>query len=112
MTTKKIVRSKKSKKVTTHKKMKIARKIKKAKTKMRREVSKMKKLGTIHKRRQKKQLIIPNSFPFKKILLLRMKQKEEQENLAQLEKMKLCQQQDKADKEQKALEEKNEEINN
>ena len=75
---------------------------------MRREVNKMKKLGTIHKRRQKKQLIIPNSFPFKKVLLQRLKQKEEIERIANLEKMKLCQQQDKEQKEKDNLEEKNE----
>lgn len=98
MTTKKIVKSKKSKKITTHKKMKIQRKIKKAKTKMRREVGKMKKLGTIHKRRQKKKLVIPNSFPFKRILLLRLKEKEEQERLANIEKMRTCQQKQSEEK--------------
>ncbi len=66
-------KSKKSKRIPTHKKMKLNRKIKKAKKKMARQYKKMKLLNHGLTRKKKKVFKVPNSYPFKKQLLLKLK---------------------------------------
>ena len=65
MVTKKHLKGKKSKKMSTHKKMNINRKIKKAKKKMQKEYKKSVKLGNVKPNTEAKGIKITNSCPFK-----------------------------------------------
>jgi hypothetical protein len=65
MVTKKHLKGKKSKKLSTHKKMNINRKIKKAKKKMQKEYKKSVKLGIVKPNAETKGIKITNSCPFK-----------------------------------------------
>lgn len=65
MVTKKHLKGKKSKKMSTHKKMNINRKIKKAKKKMEKEYKKSVRLGVAKVSKSSKGIRIPNSCPFK-----------------------------------------------
>lgn len=65
MVTKKNRKAKKSKKMTTHKKMNINWKIKKAKKKMDKEYKKSVKLGLVKPNNKSQEIKIPNSCSFK-----------------------------------------------
>lgn len=69
MTTKKISKSKKSKKMTTKERVKIGQKIAESKRKLRKEAWKMKKLGISTKKHTKNDFRVPNLCPFKRGLL-------------------------------------------
>lgn len=75
MTTKKICKSKKSKSIPTHKKMKIERKVRQSKKKMRKEAKKLRKSGVVQKKKPSTELKIPNLYPYKKELLEQYKRK-------------------------------------
>ena len=75
MTTKKICKPNKSKRMPTHKKMKIDKKIRQSKKKMRKEAKKMKKAGIVNKKRSSNELKVPNLYPYKKELLEQYKRK-------------------------------------
>lgn len=75
MTTKKICKTTKSKKIPTHKKMKMERKVRQSKKKMRKEAKKMKKSGVMPKKKSGNELKIPNLYPYKKELLEAYKRK-------------------------------------
>lgn len=65
MVTKKHMNGKKSKKMSTHKKMNINKKIKKAKKKMEKEYKKSVRLGVVKPRKESKGIKLTNSCPFK-----------------------------------------------
>lgn len=64
MVTKRQVKSKKSKRIPTHKKMKLDKKIQKAKKKMRKQFKKNKQMG-LQPMRKKEKNDIPDGFPNK-----------------------------------------------
>lgn len=67
--------------MTTHKKMKINKKIKAQKRKMEKQYKKNKKLGTIPIRRKAKKDEVPNSYPFKQEYLEKLAHEQEQKKL-------------------------------
>ncbi len=71
MATKKLTKSKKSKRIPTHKKMKLKKKIRDRKRKIRKEHRRMRRLG-LKPGRKTHQDNIPNRFPYKKQLLQQM----------------------------------------
>lgn len=75
MATKKICKPGKSKRMPTHQKMKIDRKIRQSKKKMRKEVKKLKQSGAMKKRKSENELKVPNLYPYKKELLEQYKRK-------------------------------------
>lgn len=85
MATKKMSKPKKSKRIPTHKKMKMERKIRKNKKKIRKQIRKMTGEGKLTKREPnilKQQLRIPNLYPFKRNLIEQLSRKKNMEHLA------------------------------
>jgi nuclear GTP-binding protein len=85
MVTKKHVKPSKSKKMATHKKMKLERKVRKNKKKIRKQIKKMAKAGRLRKRDPnplKEALRVPNMYPFKQQLIQQMTRKKNKERIA------------------------------
>ena len=85
MVTKKHVKASKSKKMPTHKKMKLERKVRKNKKKIRRQIKKMAQSGRLRKRDPnplKEALRVPNLYPFKQQLIEQMTRKKNKERIA------------------------------
>lgn len=73
MSTKKIIKAKKSKRITTHARVNKDKNIRDAKRKVRREIKRMKKEGVAPKKKGSKELKVPNMAPWKKGLLEQLK---------------------------------------
>ncbi len=73
MSTKKIIKAKKSKRITTHARVNKDKNIREAKRKVRKEIKRMKKEGIAPKKKGSKELRVPNMAPWKKGLLEQFK---------------------------------------
>ena len=73
MSTKKIVKAKKSKRITTHARVNTKKRVKEAKKRVHKEFKKMKKEGVAQPKKRSKELRIPNMHPFKKNMLEQLK---------------------------------------
>lgn len=73
MSTKRIAKAKKSKRITTHARVNKEKRIKDAKRKIRKEFKKMKKDGVAPKKKASKELRVPNMHPWKKNMLEQLK---------------------------------------
>lgn len=73
MSTKRIAKAKKSKRISTHARVNKEKRIKDAKRKIRKEFKKMKKEGVAPKKKGSKELRVPNMHPWKKNMLEQLK---------------------------------------
>ena len=79
MVTKKLAKKKKSKRVSTQKRLKLTKKINSKKSKMRRQYRKIKKHRSLNFLNKRKELKVPNLFPYKKHLLLQLQRSKQEE---------------------------------
>lgn len=82
MTTKKICKVKKSKRITTHARVNTQKRIKEAKRRVRKEYKKMKVEGVAPSKKKSKEMRVPNMYPFKKNLLEQLKRSRNGEDKA------------------------------
>ena len=73
MSTKKITKNKKSKRITTHARVNTSKRVKEAKRRIKKEYKKMKKEGVAPKKNKHKEMRIPNMHPYKMQLLEQLK---------------------------------------
>lgn len=84
MTTKKLTKGNKSKRISTKQRVKTEKKIKEHKRKLKKEARKMKSLG-IKTSKKQKPLAIPNLYPYKKQMLEQIKNRNESKKLDNIE---------------------------